>query len=244
LHEGRPGTKMDKLRSQRDKVTYLVIFLAASSYYFLYGNLPAFKRLSDTAQLFGISWTILPLLLMLAYEKFGWKWINPEFDFAGYWDFIEDQFDATPDGEKYDYSAWGHLKIVQNTTSIRIVDGQTHKGNPDERQQPLEVSRWWSASCELDAENGVISATLHHESSPVRVGGAVLYGVEIFTVTKRGPREKPLNMSSKVYHCVGYGQPRIVAVRYTRREDEKGLTSLLSTRKRRRMENQPSTRQV
>jgi hypothetical protein len=208
---------MEKLRSQRDKVTYLVIILAASIYFFFYANIPAFKSLVDTAQLLGLSWTVLPIALIYFYEKLGWKLINPSLNFAGIWDFTEEQFEWTPDGERLDYSAWGHMKIVQSCTAIRIVDGQTHKGSPDEQFEPLEVSRWWSASCELDAESGVIWATLQHESSPVRLGGAVQYGVEIFSTTKRAWRERPVAMSSKVYHCVGQGQPRIVAVRYTRR---------------------------
>jgi hypothetical protein len=62
-----------------------------------------------------------------------------------------------------------------------------------------------------------MSATLQHESSPERIGGAVVYGVEIFTVTERGIRERPLGLSSKVYHCIGHGQPRIVVCKYTRR---------------------------
>jgi hypothetical protein len=106
---------------------YLVLFFAASGYYFCYSQIPAFKHLADTAELFGLSWTTLPIMFMFFYERIGWKWFNPDLDLAGYWDFVEDQFELLPDGaESYDYSAWGHIKIAQNTAVIRIVDGLTH----------------------------------------------------------------------------------------------------------------------
>jgi hypothetical protein len=215
---------MDKLREQAKTVTYISLIFSASSFVLLYNTFPQVKHWTEIAELLGVSWTLLPIGFVLFYNKIGWKYINRHLDFAGYWDFEEEQSEwSGAHGEKHDYVAWGFMRILQDPRSIRMVEGQTHKGSSNEL--PSEVGRWWSIACELDAERGIITAALDHQSGIKRVGGAVKYGVEIITVTERNNRGLPIRMSSKVYHCIGHGKPRIVSCKYSRRSHQESRSA-------------------
>lgn len=207
---------MDKLRQQAARFSFIAWVVTASSYFFLFATFPFVKEWASVITLLGVSWTIIPFSVVLFYEKYGWRYVNRDVDLVGYWDFGEDQFKWDKDGgEAFDYAAWGHMRVVQDTKSIHILDGQTFaERKPNER--PLEIARWWSDACDLNASSGTITAALNHEPAPLRVGGAIKYGVEVFTITQRY-RGKPICLSSTVYHCIGYGEPRIVACKYVRR---------------------------
>ena len=101
---------MDKSRAQSSRVIYAVIFLAASSYYFAYQQIPRFKEMYDAAALIsGVSWTLIPITILVAYNNSLWKYFNPQLNPHGYWDFKEEQYALSEQGEElFDYNAWGH----------------------------------------------------------------------------------------------------------------------------------------
>jgi hypothetical protein len=209
---------MDKLRDQAQRITFAIWTLSSTAYFSLYFLVPAFKHVMEASILFfGASWTLVPISIALLYEKFGWKHLNPQLDFGGIWKFEEEQFLVKSGKDVFDYEACGHMQILQNPRSIRIVSGRTFKKKADQNDKDREsdVSTWRSRSCELDAD-GYIYATLDHESSPARDGGSIRYGVEVFFVSKRGSRGRPINLGSTVYHCIGQGVARKVLVKYTR----------------------------
>jgi hypothetical protein len=207
---------MDTLRQQAKACAYWLVFLGASAYYF-FRKSPKIEAIFSTTDSLGLSWTLIPLALLYLYEKKIWKWLNPRLDFDGYWDFEEAQYIVTPKGNTLDFAAAGHMRIVQDTRAISIVEGRTYRKITVPTELPRQVANWHSDACELNAAGTTITATLVHDASPDRPGGSLMYGVEVFTVADHGRRDWPIQMSSTVYHCIGSGQPRLVFVQYTRR---------------------------
>lgn len=134
---------MDKLRETTRRLTFLVWGLAASIYFALYYTIAGFKTWMETSAIYGISWTVIPISLVLFYEKFGWKLAFRELDFDGYWDFSEKHFTPTSEGERFDYDASGYMHVVQSSRSIRIVSGHTYRYNAQSKKDE-EISSWWS----------------------------------------------------------------------------------------------------
>jgi hypothetical protein len=209
--------KMDKLRSQARSFIFATIIMSSYINFFLLYHVDSFRKWADFGGLIGVTWTILPVLIIFTYEKVLWKCVNPHLDFEGHWSFSEEQYELLPNGEqKLDYTAWGGMKIRQNPYSIAIIEGQTHKGNQEQKENN-EISTWWSESCDFDNRSNKIIATIGHKSAALRPGGNVQYGVEEITVVNRDKFGRPRELSSTIYHCVGQGKPRVVSCHYTRK---------------------------
>ena len=210
---------MDKIRNQHKHFVYSVFVLSASLYFFLYINTPSTKSTLNLLRWFGFSWPACAAFIIFVYERWGWKIVNPRFDFSGQWDFFENQFSLNPEtGEhNFEYEATGSMKIMQSVRSIAIIEGQTHKKNL-KGSIKTGVATWWSLSCELDKLGSILHCALDHKSAPGRKGGAVKYGVEVLTVEDRDNHGRPIKMSSVVYHCVGTGTPHLVNATYNRKQ--------------------------
>lgn len=203
---------MEYLRKQHTTVIYSVLFFSAPLYFYLYYQVPYFREISDTFTIVNLSWSIVPVSVVLVYETWLWRALNPRLDYSGKWEFLEDQHSV--DGQ-LDYRAYGSMKIEQSTRRIQLVEGITVQIFEDDSQN-RQVATWHSTGCSLDEKTGQISAALDHLPNSDRQGGAIKYGVEILRVSERGSRGRPTRMSAKVYHCVGWGEPRVVTTEYTR----------------------------
>lgn len=209
---------MDKIRSQHKLCIYLVFGVTASIWFYILFNYPGSTSKLGNLQWFGITWTAVAALLVLLYEKWGWRWINPQFNFVGEWDFTEEQYtlDRGSEEDQFVYEASGSMRIVQDVRSISVVEGQTFR-TMDKAACPSgkrQIAVWRSLACNLNDTATVIWCALGHESSPGRKGGAVMYAIEIISVMKRDHRGRPAEMSSVVYHCVGSGTPHLVKTNY------------------------------
>lgn len=216
---------MNKLRSQHKRVIFAVFALSASLYFFLLINLPNSKAPLDLLAWFGVSWSVVAGLVILLYERWAWRIINPQFDFDGKWRFTEIQY--RPNSGDYErvpvFHGKGSMRIVQDVRAIWITEGQTYRlaamvsEKKDARtSKGTKTSDWWSESCELDDKASRIYCTLNHQSALDREGGTIGYAVEIYRVTERGKRGRPTKMASTVYHCIGFGTAHTVEVIYTR----------------------------
>lgn len=208
---------MNKIREQHKFVIYSIFVVTASVYFFLSTSVSIASDVIDRLRFFGVSWPVIAGGAVFLYEKWGWKFFNPRLDFSGQWRFSEDQFilDAETGDHKFSYSASGCMTVVQDVRSVSIIEGQTKK-KVEQGSGDQEISTWWSVSCDLNDTGSVLYCALDHKSAPGRKGGAVKYGVEVFSVKERDLKGRPVEMSSVVYHCIGAGVPHLVHVNYTR----------------------------
>lgn len=210
---------MEYLRRQSRQVIFGALLGFSGAYYLLYFTFEWFRQLADLGEVLHITWELVPIAIIYLYETSWWKRFNPSFDFDGYWDFTEEQYTWLGGSQKEkDHDAWGHMRIKQSPLAIRIVEGVTNVGATTDPPERLLRSTWWSGSCDLDNDACRIIAALEHKSSSARKGGAIQYGVEEIAVVDRDDRDRPIELSSTVYHCVGAGDPRIVHCRYKRRQ--------------------------
>jgi len=210
------GAKVDNIRRQHFGVVYASIILCAGAYYFALAAVPDAAPIASTASALNLSWTAVPALLIGVYEVVGWRLLNAELDYAGYWEGVEEQYRY--DGQKqptFDYPAWCEMRIRQNVRRLAVVEGRTHPGARAEGKSPQTM--WYSTACELDAQSGRIVAALCADTSPIRPGGAVESEIETFNVTERGFLGRPTKMQSHVKMTAGTATPRFVLVFYTRR---------------------------
>jgi hypothetical protein len=208
---------MNKIRNQHKFIIYSVFALSASLYFFILINAPSTKDALSLLQWFGISWVAIAASIIFLYEKWGWKILNPRLDFAGQWCFSEEQFICNPETQQHTfaYVAKGNMTIVQDVSSIAIIEGQTQQKL--ENSTTTDIATWWSVACDLNDTGSILYCALDHKSTPGRKGGAVRYGVEVFTVKERDSLGHPIKMSSVVYHCIGAGVPHLVNVDYERK---------------------------
>jgi hypothetical protein len=219
---------MNKLRAKHKRFIYVTFGAAASFYFFLLLEIPFSRPTLDILGWFGISWSVVAGLVVFLYEKWAWRLFNAKFDFGGLWLFTEKQYRVgpnTPEPE-FAYHAKGTMKIVQDVQSICITEGQTYEVPVPESDFKkvanvdlstcTKTADWWSVSCELDDDASKIYSTLDHKSILSRKGKPIEFGVEVFTVTERTKRDRPIGMASRVYHCVGAGEPLQIDVDYRR----------------------------
>ena len=182
------------------------------------GLAQAFASILKNFGWFGLSWSFVAGAFIFLYEAILWRILNPRLDFSGVWNFSEKQLELQTDTQTYihKYDATGSMRIDQSVRNIFIVEGQTRKRPKDGASGEVELSSWWSLACELSECGTLLYSALDHRSAPTREGGAVKYGVEIFSIEARGRFGRPKKLSSTVYHCVGAGTPHIVTVHYER----------------------------
>lgn len=209
---------MDPLRKQHTALIYSSIIFWAAVYYFLRDQDAHFRETAEFLDSFGVTWVLAPAILIAAYEWFGWRLINPEVDFVGYWDGAEKQYKYQDSEPTFDYDAWCEMRVRQDVRRIMIVEGRTHPGLRSEQQKAQTM--WYSTACELEPQGGRITATLNADTSPVRPGGAVESEVETFFVTQRGFLGRPIELQSHVRMTAGSKTPRFVIVDYTRRKSD------------------------
>jgi hypothetical protein len=210
---------MNKLRDQYKRFIYTVFGLTASVYFFFLLKIPSSKSILDNLDWFGLSWAVFAGLIVVVYERWGWRIFNPKFDLVGLWNFTESQYVAVGDRQRaFDYDARGSVRILQDLQSIRLIEGQTYKTKPASTIVPSERNKtadWWSIACELNDTASRMDAVLDHAPT-LAEGNGIQYGVEIFRITARTKWGRPTKMSSTVYHCVGSGKAHQIDVSYTR----------------------------
>lgn len=208
---------MDEIREQHKQFIYAVFGLTATIYLFLI-SIPAIKDWLSSLEAFGLSWTVFAAVVVFLYEKYGWRIKNPRMDFGGHWNFTEKHLN---DLNFHICDAKGHMIIKQDVRSISIELGVTDILPREAAEKKIDAKsdydqiKWWSISCDLD-KGGNICCALDHTYPPGKED--VRYGIEIITVTKRDKRERPIEMSSTVYHCIGSRAPHQITVKYKRQK--------------------------
>jgi hypothetical protein len=210
---------METLRNQHRAVIIGTFTIVAAWYYYFYYHYHASERpMFDLFAVLGLTLPGLAYLPVLFYEKIGWRIFNPRLDFDDQWAFIETQNALDGSGRNFvrAYDAWGYMRVDQGIDSIAVVEGQTFT------EDDKLMSEWYSKTCDLDGNVGIVAA-LEHLPSPGTKGGNVKYGIEVFRVTRRAHtlfgkgRGKPTHMASIVYHCIEKESPaHQVEVKYVR----------------------------
>lgn len=213
---------MDTIRRQHAAFVFGSIALCASLYLAATSapeiwlrSKPVLATFAQFLGAVGVSWTVVPALAIGLYELGGWKLVNAHLNYSGSWRGTEKQYRYDESGKPvFDYDAWCDMRIKQDVRHISIVEGHTHPGDRSEKKQAQTY--WSSTSCELDANDGEITASLGVSTTPIRAGGHIEQAIEEFRVTKRGFMGRPIEMASQVQMTAGTPAPRFVTISYVR----------------------------